>query len=52
MTHLGYIVSAYVATAIILLGMIGWVVSDLGAQKRRLDRLEQAGVRRRSEVAR
>ena len=47
MTHAGYILAAYLATAIVLLGMIAWVVLDLRAQKRRLERLEGEGVRRR-----
>ena len=52
MTHLGYIVSAYLATAIVLVGMILWVAGDLSAQKRKLDALEDARSRRRSEVPR
>ena len=52
MTHLGYIIAAYLATAIVLLGMVLWVVLDLRAAKRKLARLEQEGLRRRSEVAR
>ncbi len=52
MTHLGYIVAAYLATAIVLLGMVGGVLFDLGAQKRKLARLEASGVRRRSGAPR
>jgi heme exporter protein D len=52
MTHLGYVLAAYAATAIALLGMIAGVLFDLRAQKRKLDRLEAGGVRRRSEAAR
>ncbi len=48
MTHLGYVVSAYLAGAIVILGMVAFVVTDLGAQKRKLDRLEEAGHRRRA----
>jgi heme exporter protein D len=46
MTHLGYIVAAYLATAIILGGMIGWVLLDLSAQKQKLERIEAEGGRR------
>jgi heme exporter protein CcmD len=46
MTHLGYIVAAYGATAIVLGGMVGWVLRDLGAQKRKFDRIEAEGGRR------
>ena len=52
MTHLGYIVAAYVATAIVLVGMMAAVVLDLARQKRRLGQLEAEGKRRRSEVSR
>jgi len=52
MTHLGYIIAAYLAAAIVLLGMVAGVLLDLGAQKRKLARLEASGVRRRSEAAR
>lgn len=48
MTHLGYIVAAYLATALVLLGMVAWVAIDLRQQKRGLARLEGEGVRRRS----
>ena len=46
MTHVGYIVAAYLVTAIVLGGMIGWVLLDLATQKRRLDRIEAEGGRR------
>jgi heme exporter protein D len=52
MTHFGYILAAYLATAIVLLGMIAWVILDLREQHRRLRRLEEEGLRRRSEVRR
>ena len=49
MTHAGYILAAYLITAIVLLGLVGWVVMDLRAQRAKLNRLEAQGVRRRSE---
>jgi heme exporter protein D len=49
-THFGYILGAYLASATVLIGMIVWVMLDLAAQKRKLRRLEDAGVRRRSEM--
>jgi heme exporter protein CcmD len=52
MTHLGYIIAAYLAAAIVLLGMVAGVVLDLRTQKRKLVQLEETGVRRRSEVSR
>ena len=51
MTHLGYIVAAYSATAIVLLGAIAWAFLDLATQKRGLARLETEGKRRRSGAA-
>ena len=50
MTHLGYILGAYLASATVLIGMIAWVVLDLAAQQRKLRRLKEAGLRRRSEM--
>ena len=52
MTHLGYIVAAYLAAAIVLIGMVAAVTLDLARQKRRLAILEAEGKRRRSEVSR
>ena len=52
MTHLVYIAAAYAATAIVLMGMIVWTLSDLQAQKRKLGRLEAEGKRRRSDASR
>ena len=48
MTHLGYIIAAYAATAVVLVAMIAWVVLDVRAQKRKLRRLEEKGLRRSS----
>ena len=52
MTHLGYILAAYFVSAIVLLGMVALVALDLRAAREKLARLEQEGLRRRSEVAR
>ncbi|MDQ3559906.1 MAG: heme exporter protein CcmD [Pseudomonadota bacterium] len=51
MTHVPYILAAYVATAVVLIGMIAWVAIDLRGQKRKLRELETDG-RRRSGIAR
>jgi heme exporter protein D len=50
MTHLGYILAAWLISAAVLLALVGWVALDLRAQKRKLRRLEGEGVRRRSEA--
>jgi heme exporter protein D len=52
MTHLGYILGAYLASAAVLLGMVAFVVLDLRAVRRKLARLEEEGFRRRSELRR
>ena len=46
--HLGFVVASYLAVALVLAGLIGWVVLDGRAQRRRLAALEARGVRRRS----
>ena len=48
MTHAGFIAAAYLATALVLAGLILWIVVDGRAQRRRLADLEVRGVRRRS----
>jgi heme exporter protein D len=50
MTHLSYVVAAYLVSAVVLAAMVAWVLADLRAQRRRLDRLEKAGLRRRPEA--
>jgi heme exporter protein D len=52
MTHVGYIIAAYLAAAIVIIGMVVAVMLDLTRLKRRLTRLEAEGRRRRSEVSR
>jgi heme exporter protein D len=51
MTHLGYIIAAYAAAAVVIIAMVLWVALDLRTQKQKLRRLEDAGLRRRSEVS-
>ncbi len=41
--------AAYAITAIVLAGLVGWVLLDQRARRRDLAELEAAGVRRRSE---
>ncbi len=49
--HAGFIVTAYLVTAAALLSLVGWIVTDGRAQKRRLAELEAGGIRRRSDKA-
>jgi len=46
--HAAFIVAAYAAAAVVVGGLIAWVVLDLRAQKRVLGNLEAHGVTRRS----
>jgi heme exporter protein D len=50
-THAGYILAAYLATAVVILGLIAWVALDLRTQRRKLARLEAEGRRRGAGVA-
>ena len=47
--HAVFIVASYVMAAVVVLGLIGWVLADFRAQRRVLADLEARGVRRRSE---
>jgi heme exporter protein D len=49
MTHTGYILAAYLITAVVLFGLAAWVAVDLRAQRAKLERLDAQGVRRRSD---
>lgn len=49
--HALYVTAAYAITAILLAGLIGWVLLDQRARKRELAELEAAGIRRRSDKA-
>jgi heme exporter protein D len=48
MSHAGFIAAAYIATAVVLVGLLLWIVADGRAQRRRLADLEARGIRRRS----
>lgn len=52
MTHAPYILAAYLVSALTLLGLVAWVLSDLATQQRKLRMLEEEGLRRRSEAPR
>jgi heme exporter protein D len=47
--HALFVTAAYAITAIVLTGLIGWILLDQRARKRELAALEAAGVRRRSD---
>ena len=46
--YASFVVTAYLAAAIVLAALIGWIVLDYRNQKRRLRELDESGVVRRS----
>jgi heme exporter protein D len=50
--HALYVTAAYAITAVVLSGLIGWILLDQRGRKRDLAELEASGVRRRSDKAR
>jgi heme exporter protein D len=46
--HAGFIIAAYAAGALIVLGLIAWIVVDYRVQRRTLAELDQRGVKRRA----
>ena len=44
-----FVTAAYAITAVVLAGLVGWILLDQRARKRELAALEAAGVRRRSD---
>jgi heme exporter protein D len=46
--HGGFIVAAYMVTAVVLSALVGFIVHDGRVQRRRLAELEARGIRRRS----
>ena len=47
--HAAFIVASYLMAALVVLGLIAWVLADFRAQRRVLADLEARGMRRRSE---
>jgi heme exporter protein D len=47
--HASFILAAYVMAALVVLGLIAWVLADHAAQQRKLADLEVRGVTRRSQ---
>jgi heme exporter protein D len=45
-----FIIAAYVMAAVVVLGLIAWVLADYDAQRRRLADLEARGITRRSDA--
>ncbi len=47
--HASFIVVAYLATVIVILGLMVWIVRDHAMQRRILSDLESRGIKRRSQ---
>jgi len=47
--HAAIIIGAYTAAALIVEGLIGWVIADYDQQRQSLSDLEARGITRRSE---
>ena len=51
-THLSFIIAAYAAAVIVIVGLCAWVFLDYRAQRRTLAELERRGLTRRSSAPR
>ena len=51
LSHTAFVLLSYGAAMAVLGAVIAWLLVDRAATKRELERLEQAGFRRRSESA-
>ena len=47
--HANFIIAAYVIAALVVTGLIAWVLADYDAQRRLIGDLEARGVTRRSK---
>jgi heme exporter protein D len=48
--HAAFIITAYVITTLVVIGLIAWVELDSRMQRRKLAELEAQGITRRSGV--
>ena len=48
--HIGFIFASYAATAVVVAGVVAWVMLDFRTQRRNLNDLETRGVTRRSST--
>jgi len=49
--HASFIVASYIATVVVIAGLVVWILRDYAAQRRILGDLESRGVKRRSQRA-
>jgi heme exporter protein D len=50
MDHLWFIALSYLATVVVLVGVVAWLVLDQRALARRIAELDARGIRRRSRA--
>jgi heme exporter protein D len=50
MSHAAYVAIAYSAAALLIGGLIVWIITDQRARKREIAELEARGVRRRAKA--
>jgi heme exporter protein D len=48
--HALYVVAAYGISAVVIAGLVGWILADQRGRRREIAELEASGVRRRSEA--
>lgn len=48
--HAAFIIASYAIVAIVMIGLLAWLILDGRRQQRTLDELEARGVRRRSRA--
>jgi heme exporter protein D len=51
MTHLAYVLTSYGISVAVILAVIAWIVLTQRSLKSQMARLEQQGIRRRSQKA-
>jgi heme exporter protein D len=51
MDHFWFIAGSYAVTAVVLVGIVAWVVTGGRTVARRLRELDERGIRRRSQAA-
>ena len=47
--HASFIVASYIATVVVIAGLVVWILRDYAVQRRILGDLESRGVKRRSQ---
>lgn len=48
-THMLYVSAAYAISALVLIGLVGWIIADQRGRRREMAELQASGARRRSE---